>query len=107
MWFIFPQAAGLGHSRMAQQFAIRSLEEGRAYLEHPVLGPRLRKCVEALQDLTATGAANVFGEVDAVKLRSSLTLFAAAGGGPVFQAALTRWFGSEDQRTLEILRRSS
>ncbi|MDB5662970.1 MAG: hypothetical protein JWN59_1308 [Sphingomonas bacterium] len=104
MWFIFPQLAGLGRSEMARTYAIGSLEEARAYLDHPLLGPRLRACVEALQDLTGTSAERVFGGVDAIKLRSSLTLFAEAGAGPLFAAALDRWFGGErDAATLRLL----
>jgi uncharacterized protein (DUF1810 family) len=104
MWYIFPQIAGLGRSDTAQQFAIRSLDEARAYLEHPVLGGRLRESVEALPDLTDATAKAVFGDIDATKLRSSLTLFIEAGAGPVFQAALDRWFeGEPDQATLRLL----
>ena len=103
MWFIFPQIAGLGRSEMAQRYAIRSVCEAEAYLAHPDLGPRLRACVEALQDLTDTTAAEVFGEVDAAKLRSSLTLFSQAGGGATFEAPLLRWFGSPDARTLNLI----
>lgn len=103
MWFIFPQARGLGHSAMANRFGIASLEEARAYLAHPVLGARLRECVESLQDLTGFSAAEVFGDIDALKLRSSLTLFDLAEGGPIFDAALARWFGSRDERTAELL----
>lgn len=106
MWFVFPQVAGLGHSGMAVRYAIRSLEEARAYLAHPVLGPRLRECVEALQDLTGTTAEAVLGGIDAVKLRSSLTLFIEAGGGPLFVVALERWFdGVPDEATLDQLAR--
>lgn len=79
------------------------MEEARAYLEHSVVGPRLRKCVEALQDLTGVNAADVFGEVDAMKLRSSLALFALVGERPIFEAALTRWFGSSDEKTLHFV----
>lgn len=103
MWFIFPQIAGLGRSETARYYAIASLDEAREYLAHPVLGKRLRECVEALQDIAGKRAAEVFGSVDAMKLRSSLTLFAQAGGGPIFEAALARWFGAPDERTLEIL----
>jgi uncharacterized protein (DUF1810 family) len=104
MWFIFPQIAGLGHSAMAQRYAIGSLDEAEAYLDHPLLGNRLRTCVSALQDLTGMTAEAVFGGVDAVKLRSSLTLFDTAGGGPLFTAALDRWFGGEkDEATLRLL----
>ena len=108
MWYVFPQVAGLGRSDMARQFAIRSLDEARAYLAHPLLGVRLRESVAALQDLTGVTAAAVFGEVDAMKLRSSLTLFAEAGAGPLFTAALERWFdGEKDQATLSWLGRGS
>jgi uncharacterized protein (DUF1810 family) len=104
MWFIFPQLRGLGSSAMAQRYAIASLEEARAYLVHPLLGPRLRACVEALQDLPQADAVRVFGGIDAVKLRSSLTLFIRAGGGPLFDAALRRWFGGHaDDATDRLL----
>lgn len=104
MWYIFPQIDGLGHSAMSRRYAIRSLEEARAYLDHPLLGQRLRDCVGALQDLTGTTAEQVFGTVDAVKLRSSLTLFLAVANEPLFGAALERWFGgNRDARTLALL----
>lgn len=103
MWFIFPQLAGLGRSPTAMHFALPSLGAARAYLAHPVLGARLRDCVTALQDLAASDAVAVFGAVDAMKLRSSLTLFVAAGGGPLFVAALARWGGGPDPATLELL----
>ena len=104
MWFIFPQVAGLGRSATAQHYAIRSLNEAQAYLVHPVLGARLRACVASLQDLDGLTAQMVFGEVDAIKLRSSLTLFIEAGGGPLFVAALERWFaGRKDTATLALL----
>lgn len=104
MWFIFPQIAGLGISPTAQHYAIRSLAEAKAYLAHPVLGSRLRDCVAALQDLTGRSPEIVFGDVDAMKLRSSLTLFIEAGGGQLFESALQRWFGGEkDQMTLRLL----
>jgi uncharacterized protein (DUF1810 family) len=104
MWFIFPQIDGLGHSATARHYAISSLAEARAYLAHPMLGVRLRTCVGALQDLVGTSAEAVFGAVDAMKLRSSLTLFARAGEERLFYAALERWFeGQEDPATLELL----
>lgn len=101
MWYIFPQIAGLGHSAMAQHYAIASCDEAKAYLAHPLLGPRLLACVEALEALQGTSAERVFGSVDALKLRSSLTLFEAAGApfGPVIE----RWFGRRDERTLALL----
>jgi uncharacterized protein (DUF1810 family) len=104
MWFVFPQVAGLGHSAMAQRYVIASLAEARAYLAHPLLGGRLHECLAALAALPPTGAAAVFGAIDAVKLRSSLTLFDAAGGGPAFATALDRWCGGErDPATLARL----
>lgn len=108
MWFIFPQFAGLGVSEMSRRYAINSLDEARAYLAHPVLGRRYRDCVAALQDLARTSATIVFGDVDAAKLRSSLTLFErAAPNERLFAAAIERWFdGQEDERTLELLQPS-
>jgi uncharacterized protein (DUF1810 family) len=104
MWFIFPQIAGLGHSAIAQHYAIASIEEARAYLAHPVLGARYRECVAVLQDLTGTTAQAVFGTTDAMKLRSSLTLFAEASGSHLFEAAIDRWFGGEkDEATIWII----
>lgn len=107
MWFVFPQLAGLGRSPMAQRYAIASLDEARAYLEHPTLGQRLQESVRALQDLPpGNSAAGVMGDVDAMKLRSSLTLFEAAGGGVLFSAALDRWFaGVRDDATIKLLAR--
>src|SRR6202046_1182081 len=93
VWFIFPQVAGLGLSAMAQRFAISGLAEARAYLGHPVLGPRLRECTEAIAAVTAGAAAGIRGPVDAMKLRSCMTLFAAAGPEEAgFREVLTRYF---------------
>lgn len=107
MWFVFPQIAGLGHSPMARHYAIASMDEARAYLGRPTLGQRLRDCVRALQDLPqGHSAAGVLGDVDSMKLRSSLTLFEAAGGGDLFSVALNRWFGGvRDDATLTLLAR--
>lgn len=101
MWYVFPQVAGLGHSAMAQRYAIDSLDEARAHLDHPLLGARLRECVAALDGLTGTTAERVFGGIDAVKLRSSLTLFEAAGAP--FGSTIERWFGERDSATLRLL----
>ncbi|MGJ0237490.1 DUF1810 domain-containing protein [Novosphingobium fluoreni] len=105
MWFIFPQIAGLGHSAMAQRYAIASLDEARAYLAHPLLGTRLRECVSALNSLETTTAERVFGTIDAMKLRSSLTLFEAAGAD--FGGTIDRWFGDRDSQTLALLQNTS
>lgn len=105
MWFVFPQVAGLGSSPTAQRFALSGLDEARAYLAHPVLGPRLRECAQLAADVPAGSAAAVFGHPDDLKLRSSMTVFArAAPGEPVFAAVLDRFFdGAPDPRTLELL----
>ena len=87
MWFVFPQVAGLGMSAMSREYAISSAEEARAYLAHPVLGPRLRECARIVADTEGRTAEQVFGYVDAVKLRSSMTLFAAAEAAPIEDAA--------------------
>ena len=107
MWYVFPQIAGLGLSAMAQRYAIGSLDEAQAYLRHPVLGPRYEECVTALQQLDGMTAERVFGSIDAVKLRSSLTLFGVAEDNSLFRSAIDRWFGGPDERTLEILREKS
>ena len=105
MWFIFPQFAGLGHSPMAQRYAIGSIAEARAYLADPVLGTRYRECVASLQALPATTAERVFGGIDAIKLKSSLTLFNEANHEPLFSEAIGRWFeGQRDEATLKLLR---
>ena len=104
MWFVFPQLAGLGHSPMARLYAIGSLAEARAYLAHPVLGPRLLECTHAILAHRGRGAEAIFGPVDAMKLRSSMTLFEAAGAQEVFGEALHLFFGSErDRATLDLL----
>ena len=105
MWFIFPQLAGLGRSSTAQAYAIGSLDEARDYLAHPVLGARLRECVAALLTHTDRSAEAVLGGIDALKLRSSMTLFArAAPDEQVFQQVLDAFYGGEpDRRTDELL----
>ena len=103
MWFVLPQIAGLGSSPTARHYAVRSLDEARAYLAHPVLGRRLRETAAVVRDAPAADAAALLGPVDAQKLRSSMTLFArAAPGEPVFQDVLDRWFdGVADAATDE------
>ena len=102
MWFIFPQIAGLGHSPMARTFAIASRAEARAYLDHPVLGPRLRECTRLMNAVEGRSAGQILGGIDAMKFRSSMTLFAAvAPDEPLFGAALDKYFGGErDELTL-------
>jgi uncharacterized protein (DUF1810 family) len=94
MWFVFPQIAGLGTSPMAQRYAIASLDEARAYLAHPVLGARLRESASALTGLATRSPEEVLGGIDAIKLRSSMTLFArAAPDEPLFGEVLDQYFG--------------
>ena len=106
MWFVFPQIAGLGLSEMSRRYAISSLEEARRYLAHPVLGERLRECARILTELDGKTADDVFGAVDAIKLRSSMTLFArAAPEDPLFAEVLDRYFdGVADEATDARLR---
>jgi uncharacterized protein (DUF1810 family) len=105
MWFIFPQVAGLGRSEMSRHYAISSLDEARAYLAHPVLGPRLRECAELMLAATGRTAEEVLGGIDAVKLRSSMTLFQRATPDvSVFQDVLDRYYGGiADAATEDIL----
>jgi uncharacterized protein (DUF1810 family) len=102
MWFVFPQIEGLGHSSMAQRYAIASLDEARAYLQHPLLGPRLLECTDALLGDTEHTAEDILGTTDAMKLRSSMTLFAHADPGENrFARVLDRYFeGAEDAETV-------
>ena len=94
IWFIFPQVAGLGRSQMSQHYAIASLDEARAYLAHPVLGARLHECAALVLATGARTAPDIFGELDAMKVRSSMTLFhRAAPDDPVFRAVLERFYG--------------
>lgn len=106
-WYILPQVLGLGSSSMSVHYAIGSLAEAKAYLEHPVLGTRLRECVAAMNAQTGLSATDVLGEVDAQKFRSCLTLFAhASSSDPLFSEALTKYFaGTPDATTLAILAR--
>ena len=106
IWFIFPQIAGLGRSAMSQHFAIGSLDEARAYLAHPVLGARLRECVGILLAIEGRSADEIFGPLDAMKVRSSMTLFhRAAPDEPEFKGVLERFYeGIADPATDERLR---
>jgi uncharacterized protein (DUF1810 family) len=105
MWFVFPQIAGLGRSATAQRYAIGSLDEARAYLEHPVLGPRLVESASIVLGNDDATAEQIFGQIDAMKLRSSMTLFRhAAPDEPVFGRVIDRFFdGAEDAETVRRL----
>jgi uncharacterized protein (DUF1810 family) len=106
MWFIFPQLAGLGHSAMARRFAIAPREEAVAYLDHAILGPRLRECtalVNAVQDRTIR---EILGSPDDLKFCSSMTLFATVSSDPAFAEAIAKFYGGKpDDRTLDLLAR--
>jgi len=106
MWFVFPQIAGLGHSTMAQHYAIADIEQAKAYLRHPLLGPRLKECAQALLQHRDRTARQMLGSPDDLKLRSSMTLFAAAAPEcKVFQQVLDVFYAGEaDQQTLKRLR---
>ena len=108
MWFVLPQLAGLGRSPTAQRYALTGADEARAYLDHPVLGPRLRECARALTSLPTSDPVEVLGSVDAQKLHSSMTLFAAvAPDEPVFREVLDRCFdGEPDPATAGLLDRT-
>lgn len=104
MWFVFPQLAGLGRSSTAQFYGIAGLSEARAYLDHPVLGARLRECVAALLHLQTRDAVAVLGAIDAMKLRSCLTLFDVVEPQGIFAHALEQWCGGQrDPATLSLL----
>ena len=104
MWFVFPQFEGLGSSPTARHFAIKSLEEARAYLDHPVLGARLAECAGALLDIDGRSASDVFSYPDDLKLRSSMTLFElVAPAGSVFSRVLEKYFGGKrDEATIRL-----
>jgi len=108
MWFIFPQIDGLGRSSMAIQYAIKSMDEARAYLAHPTLGKRLKECAEAVLAVQGRSASAIMGYPDDMKLKSSMTLFEKAAGDadPVFGQVLDKYYGKErDHVTLSILER--
>jgi uncharacterized protein (DUF1810 family) len=101
MWFVFPQIAGLGQSPMSIRFAIASLDEAKAYLAHPVLGARIRECTQLSLDVEGKTARDIFGSIDEMKLRSSMTLFArAASDEEIFQRCIDKYFaGAADPAT--------
>lgn len=104
MWFVFPQLAGLGRSPDSVRYAIRSIDEARAYLEHPVLGPGLLRCTEIVNRLIGKSAMQIFGSPDHLKFRSCMTLFAqVAPGDSPFSEALRKYFDTPCARTLHLL----
>lgn len=104
MWFIFPQIAGLGQSELAKKYAISSIDEARAYLAQPLLGSRLREATTIVNQLSDLTALEIFGNIDALKFHSSMTLFYQAGNDDTFLLALKKYFkGQLDIKTLEIL----
>jgi uncharacterized protein (DUF1810 family) len=104
MWFVFPQLDGLGHSPMAQCFALDDVEAARRYLAHKVLGPRLKECTQLTLNLRNTTAEQIFGSPDNLKFHSSMTLFALCSPGNIFDAALIKYFaGERDSNTLKLL----
>ena len=106
MWYVFPQLAGLGHSPMAQRFALRSREEALAYLGHGVLGPRLRQCTALVNAVAGRPIREILGSPDDLKFRSSMTLFGAVSSEPEFAAAIAKFYGGvPDRKTLELLDR--
>ena len=107
MWYVFPQLAGLGRSETARYFGLKSLAEAKAFLEHPLLGKRLKACTQATLDLTGQSADAIFGYPDTLKFKSCLTLFGQLEE-PLFQTALDTYFdGEADEATLELLRQAT
>jgi len=105
MWFMFPQLRGLGRSSISERYGISSIDEARSYLEHPLLGPRLRECTEAVNAIAGRTAEQIFGSPDNLKFHSSMTLFhLASPRTKEFATALRKYFnGRDDQRSLDLL----
>lgn len=104
MWYIFPQLEGLGNSPMSRRYSIKSAAEARAYLDHPILGPRLRECAAVVRDIVGRSALEIFGSPDDLKLRSCATLFASVSDDGVFEQVLQKYFnGQADKETLRLL----
>jgi uncharacterized protein (DUF1810 family) len=104
MWYVFPQLDGLGYSAMSRRYSIKSAAEAKAYLDHPVLGVRLRECFEVVRTIAGCSAREIFGSPDDLKLRSCATLFDAVSGDDVFAQVLDKYFrGERDEETLRLL----
>jgi uncharacterized protein (DUF1810 family) len=105
MWYVFPQIDGLGHSPMSRRYSIKSAAEARAYLDHPVLGVRLRECFAVVYGVAGRSAREIFGSPDDLKLRSCATLFESVSDEPIFEQVLEKYFdGKPDEETLRLLR---
>jgi uncharacterized protein (DUF1810 family) len=107
IWYIFPQIAGLGHSRMSRRYSISSIDEARAFAKHPILGPRLIECIELVTAVEGKSAEQIFGYIDALKFRSCVTLFdVASDDSRTFQQALDQYYdGVPDPMTIRVLQR--
>jgi uncharacterized protein (DUF1810 family) len=105
MWYVFPQIAGLGHSPMSRRYSIKSAAEASAYLDHRLLGPRLRECFGAVTDIVGRSANQIFGSPDDLKLRSCATLFDSVSDEDIFEQVINKYFdGERDEDTLRLLR---
>ena len=108
VWYVFPQIDGLGHSSMSRRYSIKSAAEARAYLDHPVLGARLRECFAVVYGIAGRSAREILGSPDDLKLRSCATLFDSVSDEPIFGQVLDKYFdGKPDQETLRLLRASN
>jgi len=104
MWYVFPQIHGLGHSPMSRRYSIKSAAEARAYLDHPVLGARLRECFAVVYGISGPSAREIFGSPDDLKFRSCATLFTSVSDEPIFDQVLEKYFdGKPDEETLRLL----
>lgn len=104
MWYVFPQIEGLGHSQISRRYSIKSAGEARAYLDHPILGPRLRECGAVVQSIAGRSALEIFGSPDDMKLRSCATLFARVSDDDIFEQLIRKYFnGEHDKETLRLL----
>lgn len=105
MWYVFPQIDGLGHSPMSRRYSIKSAAEAKAYLDHLVLGARLRECFAVVCGVAGRSAREIFGSPDDLKLRSCATLFGSVSDEPIFEQVLEKYFdGKPDEETLRLLR---
>ena len=107
MWYVFPQFQGLAQSNTSRYYAIKTREEAIAYLQHPVLGKRLRECTEAVTNIEGKSVSEIFGYPDDLKLKSSMTLFSSVASDPLFYRVLDKYFqGEKDEKTLQLLKKT-